>query len=178
MPQSAISKTKYTVILTASVPVISKTKYTVVFHQRLLRKLQYYGAGNKIYVTKANERTENSFELPRVRHFDLSVDLFASALIGPQSAPRAFHSRFSRRNRTCSKILWRAFGPMDEKSEDMSHAAISIARQNRIMESSVRLPTMWCSSSVLLYVHRDPHGLLGPGSPGRPPRLSHSSWAL
>ena len=111
MPQSAISKTKYTVILTASVPVISKTKYTVVFHQRLLRKLQYYGAGNKIYVTKANERTENSFELPRVRHFDLSVDLFASALIGPQSAPRAFHSRFSRRNRTCSKILWRALGP-------------------------------------------------------------------
>ena len=30
-------------------------------------------------------------------------------------------------------------------------------------------------SSVLLYVHRDPYGRLGSGSPGRPPRLSHSS---
>ena len=33
--------------------------------------------------------------------------------------------------------------------------------------------------SVLLYVHRDrPYGPLGTGSPGRPPRLSHSSWPL
>ena len=30
-------------------------------------------------------------------------------------------------------------------------------------------------TSVLLYVHRDHNGLLGTGSPGRPPRLSHSS---
>ena len=32
-------------------------------------------------------------------------------------------------------------------------------------------------SSVLLYVHRDV-GSIRDGSPGRPPRLSHSSWAL
>ena len=32
--------------------------------------------------------------------------------------------------------------------------------------------------SVLLYVHRDRMGLFGTGSPGRPPRLSNSSWAL
>ena len=30
---------------------------------------------------------------------------------------------------------------------------------------------------VLLYVHRN-HRLIGDGSTGRPPRLSHSSWAL
>ena len=36
----------------------------------------------------------------------------------------------------------------------------------------------WCSSSMSLYVHRDRGGLLGTGSRGRPPRLSHSSWAL
>ena len=33
--------------------------------------------------------------------------------------------------------------------------------------------------SLLLYVHPQiPYGLLGTGSPGRPPRLSHGSWAL
>ena len=33
--------------------------------------------------------------------------------------------------------------------------------------------------SVMLYVHTQrPHGLLGTGSPGRPPLLSHTSWAL
>ena len=30
---------------------------------------------------------------------------------------------------------------------------------------------------VLLYVHRS-HRLIGDGSPGKPPQLSHSSWAL
>ena len=37
------------------------------------------------------------------------------------------------------------------------------------------------SSSMLLYVHRDRtdyYSYLGMGSPGWPPRLSHSSWAL
>ena len=33
-------------------------------------------------------------------------------------------------------------------------------------------------STVLFYVHRKPYGLLGMGSPGRPSRLSHSSWAV
>ena len=41
--------------------------------------------------------------------FDLSVDLFMSALISLQFVPRAFHSRFPRRYGTRCEILWRAF---------------------------------------------------------------------
>ena len=40
---------------------------------------------------------------------------------------------------------------------------------------------LWCVSStlgwVLIYIHRN-HRLIRDGSPGRPPWLSHSSWAL
>ena len=38
-------------------------------------------------------------------------------------------------------------------------------------------PELWrhCVGWVLLYVHRN-HMLIRDGSPGRPPRLSHSSW--
>ena len=37
------------------------------------------------------------------------------------------------------------------------------------------MKTPSCSSSVLFHVHRNHEGLLGTGSPGMPPRLSHSS---
>ena len=48
-----------------------------------------------------------------------------------------------------------------------------------VLSLNARLYTKTSSSSTLLYVHRDhSYGLLGTGSPGRPPRLLHSSWAL
>ena len=62
----------------------------------------------EIDATKSkNKRTEDSFE-PKSPPFHLT---FSSALIGRQSAPRAFHSRFPRRNRIRCKILPHAFGP-------------------------------------------------------------------
>ena len=40
-----------------------------------------------------------------------------------------------------------------------------------------KVTVSWLVGRVLLYVHRN-HRLIRDGSPGRPPRLPHSSWAL
>ena len=37
---------------------------------------------------------------------------------------------------------------------------------------------IWASSMLLQLRQQRPYGLLGTGSPGRPPGLSHTSWAL
>ena len=85
-------------------------------------------------------------------------------------------------------LIWRKKKLQPQNSRSMHSTLISsgpleasipqgIAFNGRTMET---VQHTRCKSSfgwVLLYVHRN-RKLIGDGSPGRPPRLSHRSWAL
>ena len=61
---------------------------------------------------------------------------------------------------------------------DVSQFNVSLIVRDKVnSQDSVHKPQLVCWVKALLYVHRN-RRLIRDGSPGRPPRLSHSSWAL
>ena len=75
----------------------------------------------------------------------------------------------------CCLVAWESGSPQNFARSELSYSLFVLTLCCLDLVLDVVLVSV--VSLVLLYVHRS-YGMLGPGSPGRSHRLSHSSWAL